>query len=892
MHKKRGIFFTIDSILAAGIFFIILILVSTSYISQSPKVHVSFMSQDIVRVFTNIKVSELDNDYVKTLIQEGKITRLNSTILEQIGEFWAEDQIDLAKNFTKSITDSLIPGRFGLGVYVDGDEIYSRNKSITRNLISSRKIISGIEKDKPIEGFASKAGLTGIKSKTTNAYTYFGGFEGEGNLIKRIVLPNDVIDIINATLEAEPGGDFDLYINGLDSGSYAKGSAGGGAMLADKFSIDENYYENFENGINFFTINFTGLNPFIAGGFLKVRYTTSEINDTLENDNKRYWLPGINGFINYYGSVYSAGNLENMEIYLDFFSNYTTFMKIGNTTVYNNNTNGSTTAFLDNSTLADIFAADGISYSDLSKKALPVRLGIVNVSSKGNADVMLVTDVSGSMQYCTSGGGTVFACTDWWDDTLHLRGERWVDTITCERKVDVYKDASNIFADIILNISGNKIGLVEYTKDDGGCHFWFGNFCYVCEHPSDCGWNWQPPNCIVPFPDSIARTNDLTTDLITMKNVIDTTETWWGTCTCCGINKAVEILNEQSSVARNKSLVVMSDGEANVICAEQGTGNAKQDAIQAAQDACGQGISVFTIGFGADIDASALQDMACGGGTYNDATDTSELEEVYKEIAGEIIELTYETQQPSVTLTSHLNPTSYIQLNYSEVSSLVFGKIPLSFETDRFGNNITTGILTIPEETTIFDAKVTSYSGDKWTDNFVVNTIQVYKLTDYNDDYSVLGDPYIVNIPVENLNTGTNNLIISTGISPTNNTGGSLDDRAIYTLLINAFSDFSAVVAKSEGCNWNVRYEDSTTDSITIPTTYSKNDICYYENATYEQDDAMDIVIYNLFENLDVDKDGLLDLKISEGNFNIETLTISKVPSLWGPAIVEVRVWE
>jgi len=72
MHKKRGIFFTIDSILAAGIFFIILILVSTSYISQSPKVHVSFMSQDIVRVFTNIKVSELDNDYVKTLIKKEK----------------------------------------------------------------------------------------------------------------------------------------------------------------------------------------------------------------------------------------------------------------------------------------------------------------------------------------------------------------------------------------------------------------------------------------------------------------------------------------------------------------------------------------------------------------------------------------------------------------------------------------------------------------------------------------------------------------------------------------------------------------------------------------------------------------------------------------------------
>ena len=31
---------------------------------------------------------------------------------------------------------------------------------------------------------------------------------------------------------------------------------------------------------------------------------------------------------------------------------------------------------------------------------------------------------------------------------------------------------------------------------------------------------------------------------------------------------------------------------------------------------------------------------------------------------------------------------------------------------------------------------------------------------------------------------------------------------------------------------------------------------------------------------------------INENNLDVSTLIISKVPSLWGPAIIEVRVWE
>ena len=173
MDKKTGQFFTIDAILAAGILVIVILLVSASYTSEPEKAQASFMSQDIVRVFTNLKINDLDNNYAQSLIDAGVITRANNTILEQIGEFWAENQIELAKNFSGNVTDSLVPARFGVGVYVDGEEIYSRNIPITRTLVSSRKIISGIAKSKPLEGFSSRAFLGRITSKTNTKYYPF-----------------------------------------------------------------------------------------------------------------------------------------------------------------------------------------------------------------------------------------------------------------------------------------------------------------------------------------------------------------------------------------------------------------------------------------------------------------------------------------------------------------------------------------------------------------------------------------------------------------------------------------------------------------------------------------------------------------------------------------------
>jgi hypothetical protein len=1103
MYKKRGQFFTIDAILAAGILLLVILLVSRSYISEPDKTQVSSMSQDTVRVFTNLKVNDLDNDYVKSLIDTQVITKENNTFLEQIGEFWAEGNIELAKNFTKNVTDILIPARFGLGVYVDGEEIYSRNKAVTRNLISSRKIISGIEKDKPTEGFTSKVVLTGIKSKTTNAYSYFGGYEGDGNLIKRLILPDDVISIVNATLEVDTGGDFDLYINKGYSGSYVKGSAGGGEMLADKFAINESYYGNLKNGTNFFTINFTSEKKFIAGGFLKVRYTTSEINDTVSDGSQTFWLPGIDGIINYYSSYYIPGTLNSMKIHLDFFSNYLTFLRIGNTTVYSNITNGSTTVDLDNSTLESIFTSNGVNYNDLSLKTVPIRLGLdLNGSILGgDVDVILITDVSGSMNWRLDNDGVTGVSRNCDDPNLYNSDTRRISLAMCLDKQ---------FVDVVLNNSQgdttNRIGLIAYS----GVPNYFGTSDSV----------------------TIVSTHSLSSDNASLKAEIDTYTASGATGICGAIRQARLMLEQESNESRKKFIVVMADGLANVECdsadeddtvgclsrecpntgfcsansclyrvAEDvgsrsspalgidfngskrlvmisgestgtfngyywndtkwitdssyvaglpdvgstsapalafnltgddrwtliagestgefngfywdgdqwvsdssrvsGLGDVGSDSApalafnltgddtwtliagedngrfngfywdgdqwvsdssrvsglgdvgsdsspllvfnltgdnswmlisglgdgryysyywednswffmcrdfisdkafdDAENDACKAFVdtqaTIFSIGFGpvskCPVAKSGLKTIAaCGQGSYFASTSPNELQNIYNQIAQGILESTYSAQTINVSggISTSLYSSSYIQLNYS-TQELVFGKIPLGFETDRFNNNITTGILTIPENTTVFDAKVTSYSSDKWTDNLVVNGDTVYSLSEYNMNYSLLGDPYIVDIPVDNLNTGTNSLTISTGTSPTNSTGGSEDNRALYTLLVNGFSDFSAVVEKSDGCNWDIKFEDNSTDTIKVPSSYTGSDSCNYETAVYEQNDAMDISTYNLFRNLDIDKNGLLDVKISEENFDFDAVTVTNVPSLWGPAIVEIRVW-
>ncbi|MBI2659505.1 hypothetical protein HYX05_05400, partial [Candidatus Woesearchaeota archaeon] len=365
---KKAIFFTIDALLASGIIIISVLLAANFYSAEQQQVNVNYASQDLIRVFSAMEVGEVSNDYVKSLIASGDITNINSTILEQIGNFWAEDKMELAANLTKNLTESIFPAQYGFSVLVNGEEIYSRSIPVKRNLVSSRKIITGIAKAKPTEGFTARVLLSGIKSKKTNAYAYFGGYEGDGDLVKKVILPKDLESINSSYIEVDAGGNFDLYINNAFSGSYSKGSSGGGNMMPDKWNISNAYLANFRAGENNIKIDFTSGSRYIAGGFFRVTYITSSYNDTQSIGYEKYMFPGIDDIINLYSSVYMPGALSNMEIFLNYSSEYTTFLRLGNITVYEANPNGTTNVTISNSTLSLL-----LDYSSLSQKTVPLR---------------------------------------------------------------------------------------------------------------------------------------------------------------------------------------------------------------------------------------------------------------------------------------------------------------------------------------------------------------------------------------------------------------------------------------------------------------------------------------------------------------------------------------
>jgi len=148
MGLKKGVFFTIDSILAAGIIFIVILYASSSYVKEQPNFNLIFLSQDITKTLSTLTVKEIDNEYINERISSGDITNLDNTILEQLAEFWADDQMAFANRTASNVTDLLIPDTLGYGLWIDNEAIYTRDIPIKKSLVSSKKIISGVAKGK------------------------------------------------------------------------------------------------------------------------------------------------------------------------------------------------------------------------------------------------------------------------------------------------------------------------------------------------------------------------------------------------------------------------------------------------------------------------------------------------------------------------------------------------------------------------------------------------------------------------------------------------------------------------------------------------------------------------------------------------------------------------
>jgi hypothetical protein len=368
------------------------------------------------------------------------------------------------------------------------------------------------------------------------------------------------------------------------------------------------------------------------------------------------------------------------------------------------------------------------------------------------------------------------------------------------KRISLARCLAKEFVNIILNTSGNRVGLVGYS----------GKPNYMCTDDSD----------------PIISYHDLSTDLNSLENQINGYEPDGATGICGAIRQARLILENHGDPSKQLFIVVMTDGLANVQCdpndedevigclnnrcpytwscpcygrtdclyyecGDWVSDEASNDSVQASCKAYEDvNSTVHSIGFGTvgscPIGNQTLQDIAnCGNGNYYASDNATELKEIYQGIAESIVEITYQTQEINITgnisENNVLYPDSYIEFNYTPSTiPYDYGEIAFTRETDRLGD-LTNYSIDIPykegwfnvsDKIKIVDAKITSYSSDYWTDRLYVknesatNWTSTYWLEDYGDDYTVLGDPYIVQIPVDMIGNGNNSVRIGTGLSP------------------------------------------------------------------------------------------------------------------------------
>jgi len=836
MKNKKAYYYTLDAFIALIVILSLLLVINP--INKQTRKDVR-LQEDLIKVISSLKVGEIDNSYAKQLINEGK-ANANLTILEQLAEFYAKDMPE-ANNFAKEILNELSPEK-NIGIWFGNELIASYNKtpySQAKDIWTARQLVSGIEKveEGDIRGYSVRAFL---KKSSQVKYFYFGGYVGDGNISLNMSYNGS---LKNVELEIAINNDFDVYINDIFSGHYEKSPS---EFTPAKYDLSS-YIERFHNGSNIIRIE--GNNLYIAGGYFKIVY------DGLYSQVDKYKFPGIRGLINLYDSFYIPGDLNSMNITLHYNSSYETFLKIGNVTVYNGTSDGKEKIILDNPYLSSL-----LNYNSLERKTIPLRLGMKNVSYQTivkGVEAISVTDLSGSMEdECSGGFGVLFCC--WFAGGCNTQQDCEDCGGTWTEKLTKAKEANIAFINSILNNSENLVGLVGYRSDisDSDCHALSGD----------------------------------------NESLINKVNEWYAngeTCICCGINKAISELSSSSS-DKYKVMVVMSDGEANVQCSEQGTGNAKQDAIQAACDAFNlYNITVYAVGFGDDADETTLSAIAeCGNGSYYFAN-VSDITEIYKNISLDILEAFYKEQTISSTsnILTEIYPDSYINFDYDR-EGVPYG-ITISLEKEFYDNN--TGNFTIPQDARLVDVNVLSYSGPKWT-SFVeiynqTSLARIFNLSSYGFTFTELGDPYIIHIPDNFVGMGNNSVKLFTGISPINLSSGSKSNKIVYTLVKEAVG-YSPILSSSEGCNWNVEFEDSSTSSFKVPEDYSGNNKCYFNSTStiYDENDAVSVAVYLLLQKLDLDSDNKIDTKFSEQNLEIDSSEITGIPFTYSSEI-QIRVW-
>jgi len=367
------------------------------------------------------------------------------------------------------------------------------------------------------------------------------------------------------------------------------------------------------------------------------------------------------------------------------------------------------------------------------------------------------------------------------------------------------------------------------------------------------------------------------------------------------------------------SMLVMTDGQSNKHCFldpvpnHDTDGNMNNDPEDhAVEIACvaqeKYGITVYSVLFGnINVNNDEYRQMQaiadCGNGTLVNATSAAAIVDAFQNISQDILESAFEQQTLIVPgdLFTQVFPDSFIDFTYVVTSN----PLGLIITSEEGFEDVFSGRYRIPADAELLETRVSSYSGQFWTDTLDINGDRVYELSDYGSDYIELGDPYSLNIPNDDVDVSGawNDVILTIASVPDEGLAGSMSNKIIYTIAKD-FTTFTGIKTLAEGCLWNIAFEnEENITSLKIPFGYTGTDQCYYAPAFFfdgspssapggvaNTNDVLQVAVFELLTELDINQNNLVEVPFPEDGIRIDTTGIQGIPVPF-ESNVQARIW-
>ncbi len=517
---RKGVFFSLDAVfgtLALFTLISILTLVSVETVS-SENIHqiLSYQAEDAVSVLAKTKLREVKHLSVVTEMEEaGMLVQVDDdfSLMEVVAALWAADgpgcpECKLkASLLIQQALEPSMPKNADWRVTIDGEVVHQTKQMTNARFMSavSNRMVSGYMKGQPHLGYTARAFLSNIQGKSESAYVFFGGFTGQGDISGYLRgIPADA-EITGLYIEARAGSNFNLFIHNDSIGptpcsinpitiDEVIDPVTGEGYLSEDLSACKDL---LNNGTTKIYIEFTENNitkQYLGGGYLRANYSTS-IMAPMQPTTKRYYFPGIHGIVNVFDSFFVPGEVIQVTGVVNLTTNYGYYITLGNATIFNSTDLPVNISYaFDAGDILTNLTLHGLQAENISNTTFPIRVGTPEatfVFGGEESDVVLVTDVSGSMSWCEDqtdaccgscdpgpcfcglpnelcgyestffedAGTTVCAMKPYSEDCLPEN----------RKKIETVVDALNNFTSAVLDgTDGSRIGIVDYSSSQNG----------------------------------------------------------------------------------------------------------------------------------------------------------------------------------------------------------------------------------------------------------------------------------------------------------------------------------------------------------------------------------------------------------------------------------------